>query len=122
MGGPVARNSSVPFSADHAVPALIVKFGDYPLHHGGVGAVRGLGRLGVPMYAITEDPYTPAASSRCLRRAFVWPTTGTEEPDRLVEGLLRIGKRIGKRIGRPAVLVPTDEEAAVRGSFRPTMS
>jgi D-aspartate ligase len=105
----VARNSSVPFSADHAVPALIVKFGDYPLHHGGVGAIRSLGRLGVPVYAITEDPYTPAASSRYLRRAFVWPTTGTEEPDRLVEGLLRIGKRIG----RPAVLVPTDEEAAV---------
>lgn len=109
MRGPVARNSSVPFSVDDAVPALIVKFGDYPLHHGGVGAIRSLGRLGVPMYAITEDPYTPAASSRCLRRAFVWPTTGTEEPDRLVEGLLRIGKRIG----RAAVLVPTDEEAAV---------
>nr|WP_203729860.1 ATP-grasp domain-containing protein [Streptomyces sp. SID12501] len=88
---------------------MIVKFGDYPLHHGGVGAIRSLGRLGVPMYAITEDRYTPAASSRYLRRAFVWPTTGTEEPERLVEGLLRVGKRIG----RPAVLVPTDEEAAV---------
>ncbi|MEW2118518.1 ATP-grasp domain-containing protein [Streptomyces sp. NPDC005474] len=99
----------MPFSADDGVPALIVKFGDYPLHHGGVGAIRSLGRLGVPMYAITEDPYTPAASSRYLRRAFVWPTTGTEDPDRLVEGLLRVGKRIG----RPAVLVPTDEEAAV---------
>lgn len=99
----------MPFQADREVPGLIVKFGDYPLHHGGVGAIRSLGRLGVPMYAITEDPYTPAASSRYLRRAFVWPTTGTEEPDRLVEGLLRIGRRIG----RPAVLIPTDEEAAV---------
>ncbi|WP_420708203.1 ATP-grasp domain-containing protein [Streptomyces sp. 142MFCol3.1] len=95
--------------ADQHVPGLIVKFGDYPLHHGGVGAIRSLGRLGIPMYAITEDRYTPAASSRYLRRAFVWPTTGTEEPERLVEGLLRIGRRIG----RPAVLVPTDEEAAV---------
>lgn len=88
---------------------MIVKFGDYPLHHGGVGAIRSLGRLGVPMYAITEDRYTPAAASRYLRKAFVWPTTGTEEPGRLVEGLLRIGRRIG----RPTVLVPTDEEAAV---------
>ncbi|GAA5003809.1 carboxylate--amine ligase [Streptomyces siamensis] len=95
--------------ADQHVPGLIVKFGDYPLHHGGVGAIRSLGRLGIPMYAITEDRYTPAASSRYLRRAFVWPTTGTEEPERLVEGLLRIGRRIG----RPTVLVPTDEEAAV---------
>ncbi|MEU6349868.1 ATP-grasp domain-containing protein [Streptomyces sp. NPDC047072] len=97
------------FGADSEVPALIVKFGDYPLHHGGVGAIRSLGRLGVPMYAITEDRYTPAAASRYLTRAFVWPTTGTEDPGYLVEGLLRIGRRIG----RPAVLVPTDEEAAV---------
>jgi len=95
--------------ADREVPGLIVKFGDYPLHHGGVGAIRSLGRLGVPMYAITEDRYTPAASSRYLKKAFVWPTTGTEDPAHLVEGLLRIGRRIG----RPAVLVPTDEEAAV---------
>ncbi|MEV6942348.1 ATP-grasp domain-containing protein [Streptomyces sp. NPDC051172] len=99
----------MPFAADREVPGLIVKFGDYPLHHGGVGAIRSLGRLGVPMYAITEDRYTPAASSRYLEKAFVWPTTGTEEPARLVEGLLRIGRRIG----RPTVLVPTDEEAAV---------
>ncbi|MFE7212360.1 ATP-grasp domain-containing protein [Streptomyces sp. NPDC001698] len=99
----------MPFRADREVPGLIVKFGDYPLHHGGVGAIRSLGRLGVPMYAITEDAYTPAASSRYLKRAFVWPTMGTEGADRLVEGLLRIGGRIG----RPTVLVPTDEEAAV---------
>lgn len=99
----------MPFQADRDVPGLIVKFGDYPLHHGGVGAIRSLGRLGIPMYAITEDPYTPAASSRYLKRAFVWPTTGTEDPGHLVEGLLRIGRRIG----RPTVLVPTDEEAAV---------
>ncbi|KUN46689.1 carboxylate--amine ligase [Streptomyces olivochromogenes] len=99
----------MPVDADRNVPGLIVKFGDYPLHHGGVGAIRSLGRLGIPMYAITEDRYTPAAASRYLRRAFVWPTTGTEEPELLVEGLLRIGARIG----RPTVLVPTDEEAAV---------
>ncbi len=109
MGGPVAKRTSMPFEADREVPGLIVKFGAYPLHHGGVGAIRSLGRLGVPMYAITEDRYTPAAVSRYLERAFVWPTTGTEEPERLVEGLLRIGRRIG----RPAVLIPTDEEAAV---------
>ncbi|PWI17249.1 ATP-grasp domain-containing protein [Streptomyces sp. Act143] len=99
----------MPFEPDREVPGLIVKFGDYPLHHGGVGAIRSLGRLGVPMYAITEDRYTPAAASRYLRKAFVWPTTGTEQPDRLVAGLLDIGRRIG----RPTVLLPTDEEAAV---------
>lgn len=100
---------STPFTVDRSVPGLIVKIGDYPLHHGGVGAIRSLGRLGVPMYAITEDRYTPAAASKYLRGRFVWPTTGREDPARLVDGLLRIGRRIG----RPTVLVPTDEEAAV---------
>ncbi|MFD5390952.1 ATP-grasp domain-containing protein [Streptomyces sp. NPDC059474] len=94
---------------DRSVPALVVKIGHYPLHHGGVGAIRSLGRLGVPMYAVTEDRWTPAALSRYLARAFIWPTTGSERPERLVEGLLRIGRAIG----RPAVLLPTDEEAAV---------
>lgn len=94
---------------DRDVPGLIVKFGAYPLHHGGVGAIRSLGRLGVPMYAITEDRWTPAAASRHLRRAFPWRTSGTEEPRRLVDGLVRIARRIG----RPTVLIPTDEEAAV---------
>ncbi|WP_329118779.1 carboxylate--amine ligase [Streptomyces sp. NBC_01465] len=97
------------FTPDRDVPGLIVKIGNYPLHHGGVGAIRSLGRLGVPMYAVTEDRWTPAAQSRYLERAFVWPTTGKEEPGQLVDGLLRIGRRIG----RPTVLIPTDEEAAV---------
>jgi D-aspartate ligase len=103
------RNDSVPFAVDREVPGLIVKFGSYPLHHGGVGAIRSLGRLGVPMYAITEDRYTPAAVSRHLTHAFPWPTTGAEEPERLIEGMLRLARRIG----RPTVLIPTDEEAAV---------
>ncbi|MEU5125370.1 ATP-grasp domain-containing protein [Streptomyces mobaraensis] len=102
-----SRSASV--SADGSVPGLIVKFGDYPLHHGGVGAIRSLGRLGVPMYAITEDRWTPAAVSRYLSAGFVWPTTGTEGAAELVGGLLRIAERIG----RPTVLLPTDEEAAV---------
>ncbi len=95
--------------ADSGVPALIVKIGRYPLHHGGVGAIRTLGRLGIPVYAITEDAFTPAAVSRYCRRAFVWPTTGSESPGQLVDGLLAIGAEIG----RPTVPVPTDEEAAV---------
>ncbi|MGA6155923.1 hypothetical protein ACPEIC_21505 [Stenotrophomonas sp. NPDC087984] len=102
-------SSAVPFAVDRSVPALVVKIGHYPLHHGGVGAIRSLGRLGVPMYAVTEDRWTPAALSRYLARTFVWPTTGSERPERLVEGLLRMGRAIG----RPTVLLPTDEEAAV---------
>jgi predicted ATP-grasp superfamily ATP-dependent carboligase len=96
-------------SLDVSTPALLVKFGHYPLHHGGVSVLRTLGRLGVPAYAITESAATPAAVSRYLTKAFVWPTTGAEDPEKLLAGLVRIGRRIG----RPTVLVPTDERAAI---------
>lgn len=91
------------------VPALILKIGQYPLHSGGVGAIRTLGRLGVPVYATTEDPFTPAAVSRYCTGRFRWRTTGHEDPGDLIEGLTDIGRRIG----RPSVIVPVDDEAAV---------
>jgi len=96
-------------SVDRCVPALIIKIGRYPLHHGGVGAIRTLGRVGVPVYAITEDRFTPAALSRYCQGRFVLPTTGREDPQELVESITDIGRRLGRR----AVAIPTDEEAAV---------
>lgn len=95
---------------DRSLPVLIAKVGRYPLNHGGLGAIRSLGRLGVPVYAVTEDRFTPAAVSRYLRDRFVWPTTGAEEAEQLVEGLLAIGSRLAWE--RRPVLLPTDDEAA----------
>ncbi|MGH7153476.1 MAG: hypothetical protein ACREF3_06055 [Acetobacteraceae bacterium] len=91
------------------IPALILKIGHYPLHSGGVGAIRTLGRLGVPVYATAEDRLTPAAVSRYCTGIFRWRTTGHENPADLVGGLAEIGQRIG----RTAVAVPVDDEAAV---------
>ncbi len=91
------------------IPALILKIGHYPLHSGGVGAIRTLGRLGVPVYATAEDRLTPAAVSRYCTGTFRWRTTGHEDPADLVGGLAEIGQRIG----RTAVAVPVDDEAAV---------
>ncbi|MDH6109688.1 hypothetical protein P3T36_000459 [Kitasatospora sp. MAP12-15] len=39
---------------DRTVPALPVKVSRYPQHHGGLGAIRTLGRCGVPVYAMVE--------------------------------------------------------------------
>jgi predicted ATP-grasp superfamily ATP-dependent carboligase len=86
-----------------------MKIGQYPHHSGGVAVIRTLGRLGVPVYAITEDRLTPSALSRYCVGSFVWPSTGQEEPDYLAERLRQVGKRIGRR----TVIVPTDDEAAV---------
>jgi predicted ATP-grasp superfamily ATP-dependent carboligase len=91
------------------VPVLLTKIGRYPQHHGGLGVVRTVGRLGVPVHAVVEDPLTPVALSRHVARRFVWPTTGLEEPRLLVDALLSIGREIG----RPCIPVPTDDEAAV---------
>ena len=71
------------------VPALILKIGQYPLHSGGVAAVRTLGRSGVPVYVTTEDALTPAAVSRYCTGRFRWRTTGHEDPADLVGGLPR---------------------------------
>lgn len=94
---------------DRSTPALIVKIGQYPLHSGGVGAIRTLGRLGVPVYAMTEGGFTPAALSRYLKGKFLSRATGHEEPEQLIAALRDIGERLGRR----SVMIPTDDEAAV---------
>lgn len=103
---------------DTSVPLLVVKIGPYPLHHGGVGVIRSLGRRGVPVYAVTESRATPAALSRYLRGRVVWPTTGLEAPDQLVAGLLAVGRDLARRSRRAghadrAIALPTDDEAAL---------
>ena len=96
-------------TGDSHVPALLLKIGQYPLHSGGVAAIRTLGRLGVPVYAITEDRLTPAAVSRYCAGRLVWRVTGHEEPGYLAGRLREVGKRLGRRV----VVVPVDDEAAV---------
>jgi predicted ATP-grasp superfamily ATP-dependent carboligase len=94
---------------DRHVPVVMVKVGRYPLHHGTLGAIRSLGRAGIPVYAITEDRFTPAAVSRYLQGHVIWPTTGKEKEECLAEGLAEVGRRIGRR----SVAIATDDEAAV---------
>lgn len=106
-----SRSRSVRCRADGdgATPVLIMKVGRYPLHHGTVAAIRSLGRLGVPVHAVTEDRLAPAGVSRYLAGSLRWPTTGAESARALVDGL----RRVGRRLERPAVAVATDDEAAI---------
>ncbi|MFG2818184.1 ATP-grasp domain-containing protein [Kitasatospora sp. NPDC048365] len=98
---------------DRRTPVLLVKVGRYPLAHGPLGAVRSLGRAGVPVYAMVEDGFTPTAVSRYLAGSFVRPITGCEPPERLVETIRGVGRDLANRVGRRCVAVPTDDEAAV---------
>jgi predicted ATP-grasp superfamily ATP-dependent carboligase len=91
---------------DTTVAVLLLKMGEYVIHHGAVGIARSLGRLGVPVYAMVEDRYTPLAMCRHLTGAFVNRTEDTN-------GLLNYLGAIGEHINRRTILLPTDDNGAV---------
>ena len=93
---------------DTGTPAVILKFDQNVMHHGGLGAIRSLGRLGVPVYGVHEGPWAPAASSRYLRGRWIWQPDA-EDVERTLAGLLTLAERIGHR----AVLIPTDDAGAI---------
>jgi D-aspartate ligase len=70
--------------------------------------VRSLGKLGVPVYAIIEDRFVPAAASRYLTGTFLWGATDLGRPQ-VLDGLAKIGGRLD----RPTILIPADDCAAV---------
>jgi predicted ATP-grasp superfamily ATP-dependent carboligase len=93
---------------DPNMPVLVMKLGHYPLHHGVMGAIRSLGRAGVPVYGVHEDRLAPAGMSKYLTGRFVWPTMA-DDPQELLQGMTSIAGKIGRR----AILLPTDDRAAV---------
>lgn len=98
-----------PLASQATVPVLILKIGQYALHDThGLGIVRSLGRLGVPVYAVVEDRFTATAVSRYLTGAFIWDTRRLNA-HQLLEGMATIGDRLN----RPAILIPTDDAGAV---------
>jgi D-aspartate ligase len=104
------RHVSMPWlpELDTSVPVLVLKIGHYVIHHGTLGIIRSLGRLGVPVYAIVEDYLSPVVMSRYLKGAFALDTRSGD-----AERLLTFLEGIRERLGRSAILVPTDDAAAV---------
>src|SRR5215204_3326144 len=104
------RTRHVPPVASHfdtTIPALVLKMGYLPLHHGGLGVIRSLGRVGVPVYGVHEDHFTPAAMSRYLRGRFLWVPERTDAEE-LLDGM----STIGERFERPPIVIPTDDISA----------
>jgi D-aspartate ligase len=90
-----------------AVPAVILKFDPNVYHHGALGIVRSLGRLGVPVHAVQEDRWAPMGRSRYLRGRFPWPQAS--DHGATLEQLMSWGSRMTSR----AVLIPTDDIASI---------
>lgn len=61
-----AAGESLRGHVDRTVPAIVLKFDRNVFHHGGLGVIRSLGRLGVPVYGVQEDRWAPAGASRYL--------------------------------------------------------
>jgi D-aspartate ligase len=90
------ENSSVP----------VVVLGCF--RHGGLAIVRSLGRLGVPVYAVHADRWTPGFFSRYCRERVLWDLRSAPA-EQSVRFLIDLGRRIGQR----AVLVPTSDIGAM---------
>jgi D-aspartate ligase len=88
----------------HATRAVILRSG----HHGGLGIVRSLGRLGVPVYCVDAARWEPAFSSRYCRGRFIL-NSGSGLPEASIARLVEIGQKVG---GRP-ILIPTTDQGAV---------
>jgi D-aspartate ligase len=91
------------------LPVLILKTGHYPVHHGGLGIIRSLGRLGIPVYTVAEDHLTPAGISKYITESFVWNAGSLPRLQ-----MLEVLARIGRNLGGPTILIPTDDLGAIR--------
>lgn len=87
---------------DTSVPVVILKL----YHHCGLGAARTLGRLGVPVYGVHDDPGAAPVRSRYVRETLRWNIDDAPDPES-VERIVAFGRRIG---GRP-ILIATDDRS-----------
>lgn len=65
-------SSIPPVAFDTSVAAVVVKLRHSVVHYGGLGVIRSLGRLGIPVYAVHEGRLAPPATSQYLTGGFVW--------------------------------------------------
>lgn len=91
-----------------SVPVLILADASLVMHHGTLGIIRTLGRMGVPVYTVLKDRFTPAAGSKYLTGAFIWQPRGLNTQE-FLEGM----DVISKALSRPTILVPTDDSSAI---------
>src|SRR5712692_5364128 len=90
---------------DNSTPVVVLN----ALHQGGVGITRTLGRLGVPVYNVAPDAFTPALSSRYCQKRLIWDIDNVSAEES-VQYLLGIAHDIGRR---PLLIASADDSAAV---------
>jgi D-aspartate ligase len=74
-------------------------------HHGALAIARSAGRLGIPVYCVHDDRWSPAALSRYNRGRLVCSRDLTDE--QWLESLMGLGRRLER-----AILIPLDDRGA----------
>jgi hypothetical protein len=82
-----------PSNLDTTVPVLLLKLSQNVMQHSTLGIIRSLGRLGVPVYAMVEEHFAPAAMSRYASGSFVSRALLEQAHTRLAR-LGEIGERL----------------------------
>jgi D-aspartate ligase len=90
--------------ADTSTPVVVLT----PHHHGALGILRSLGKLGVPVYAVEDGRLAPPLRSRYCRGVFHWDVCHAPA-QASVATLLKIGRTFSRR----PILIPTDDATAV---------
>jgi predicted ATP-grasp superfamily ATP-dependent carboligase len=91
-----------------SVPVVVLKLTSLPFHHGSLGIVRTLGRLGVPVYTFQDSRWVPGAFSRYAEGRFTRDLGGMQAEE-AVEYLLEVGARLGGA----AILIPVDDVGSI---------
>jgi D-aspartate ligase len=76
--------------------------------HGGLGIVRSLGRLGVPVFTVHKDRFAPGKFSRYASGRYCWDFASVS----LSESLAFM-KWVGAEIGRPTLIFACDDDTAM---------
>src|SRR5262245_38730958 len=87
---------------DTSLPVVVL----HMEHHGALGVMRSLGRLGVRMYGVHSTRHSPASFSKYCRKAYALDLDGTPS-EQSVNRLREIARSIGTR----PLLLPTNDES-----------
>jgi D-aspartate ligase len=88
---------------DTSLPVLVLQM----QHHGALGVMRSLGRLGVRMYGVHPTRRPPASFSKYCRKVFALDLDETP-PEESIDRLRGFARRIGSR---PLLMATNDESA-----------
>src|SRR5579871_2192522 len=97
----------------HGVETVLIQDTSTPVlvlvssQHGGLGAIRSLGRARIPVFSVHRNSWEPSSRSRYLQRTFCWDFASAPEA-RSVSFLLGVARQIG---GRPMLVATCDNTA-----------